>query len=574
MEKVLTKQDWLDFFYDNPASANDIVAFARKLYENYTNSDDVVTRRGFKAAARYFELFDNDFCKAMLEKVSDSDNDFDLSKSLFSAIHTYQRQRLKMVNDTDTSASNDISDIAQQIFDNKITEKQLLDIKCLDDFLKALDISGFRGNEIDNYVTPLFEFITDFVNEKGWRITDKDIDGLKTSIESKIESYLDEHPEYRETNQNKWDALFYDNFYSDLQAIVRSKMPDYIFDYITFAAYDGNCFFSQVFTDLLDKDKIDSNDIQACLVRISAPENKRTIEDALNYIKNPLDDLEQDKYTYIKPYIDLLREDTNVILQGAPGVGKTYIAQQIKDYFDNGDPSRSVFVTFHQSMDYEDFVEGIHARTTEDRNIVYSTEDGIFKRICSEATKRPNEEFLLIIDEINRGNISKIFGELISLIEKDKRDLGDCPLHTTMPYSGESFIVPSNLYILGTMNTTDRSVGSIDYALRRRFSFRTVKTTEETLRTVMANDEAVSLFNAIRVLIEEKHTSDILDVDDIMVGLSYFKKDSKDKLEKTWEYTIKPLLVEYINDGLISKDAYNYLKDRDMQAFIETIENS
>ncbi|XBO84426.1 AAA family ATPase [Enterococcus faecium] len=127
-------------------------------------------------------------------------------------------------------------------------------------------------------------------------------------------------------------------------------------------------------------------------------------------------------------------------------------------------------MTFHQSYGYEDFIEGIYAETEEGR-IHYRVKDGVFKEFCNRAKSYPDQNFLFVIDEINRGNISKIFGELITLIEPTKRLGAKEELSVVLPYSGEQFGVPKNVYLLGTMNTADRSIAMMDTALRRRFSF-------------------------------------------------------------------------------------------------------
>lgn len=193
----------------------------------------------------------------------------------------------------------------------------------------------------------------------------------------------------------------------------------------------------------------------------------------------------------------------NQILYGPPGTGKTYHTVELavkaadprfvaKD--DNKDERRKSykdrynelvkekriqFVTFHQSYGYEEFVEGLSAKTEGDQ-LSYFEKDGIFKAICedakayklsSEATSGQPKNFVLIIDEINRGNISKIFGELITLIEPSKREGAAESLEVILPYTGDSFSVPDNLYLIGTMNTADRSLALIDTALRRRFDF-------------------------------------------------------------------------------------------------------
>lgn len=272
----------------------------------------------------------------------------------------------------------------------------------------------------------------------------------------------------------------------------------------------------------------------------------------------------------INKYGDILRLKKNIILQGAPGTGKTYntaalalaiCGEQIPE--DHGEvmlryeelqkEGRIGFVTFHQSMDYEDFVEGIKPKT-ENGTVSYEVEDGIFKLISNKAQTKSGSDnsttpYVLIIDEINRGNVSKIFGELITLLEADKRIGGDHPIRVTLPYSKESFGVPSNLYIIGTMNTTDRSVGNIDYAVRRRFAFATLKA-DRKLVEQNSIPEAVTLFDAVESFIK-KHQID-MDFEDLMVGHSYFFAKGESELELKWQYEILPLLNEYIKDGIIN----------------------
>lgn len=390
------------------------------------------------------------------------------------------------------------------------------------------------------------------------------------------------------------------------------------------------------------------------------------------------------KHMFISKTAKLLKEKHNIILQGAPGTGKTYNTAAIalsalgitdidlNDHdavmkkYESLVEDQIFFTTFHQSLDYEDFVEGLkpHIQTDKDGNaigVTYEPEDGIFKRACnavqtdgnkdivecidsylqtirgyknkkeirtlsgksslyvwwnegnstistrstkSKSEKDPDyspsplniekvklqatgkgvennwqqysEAFInavretykvtcdkpvvLIIDEINRGNVSKVFGELITLLETDKRKGGEHPITVSLPYSKLPFGVPSNLFIIGTMNTTDRSTGTIDYALRRRFAFVTLSSNPDAIRQYydkLGDEElkvkAIDLFNDIKCFITSpKHICGDYGVDDLMVGHSYFMAKSEDSLRDKVEYEIVPLINEYINDGILN----------------------
>lgn len=392
----------------------------------------------------------------------------------------------------------------------------------------------------------------------------------------------------------------------------------------------------------------------------------------------------------VDKYIPLLKKKRNIILQGAPGTGKTYntaaialsvLGQTDVDLSDHEavmeryqelcGKEQIFFTTFHQSLDYEDFVEGLkpHVQTDAAGNsigVTYEPVDGIFKRACnavrtkedidieecidnylesiksvghehrkeiptitgksslyvwwkegnttistrstnSKSTKGDDyspsplninkvklqahgkgvennwqqyaqafinavrEEYkviddkpvVLIIDEINRGNVSKIFGELITLLEADKRDPGEHTIPVTLPYTQIPFTVPSNLYIIGTMNTTDRSTGSIDYALRRRFAFVTLKSDVDIVKrhyeakgNLALKQTATDLFNNIKSFIKNpQHLCSDMGIDDLMVGHSYFMADDEEELINKVEYEIIPLINEYINDGILNVSA-------------------
>ena len=202
------------------------------------------------------------------------------------------------------------------------------------------------------------------------------------------------------------------------------------------------------------------------------------------------------------------------------------------------------FVTFHQSFSYEDFVEGIKPRLDEgETEVAFEIKDGIFKKLCIKAEADPKNNYAIFIDEINRGNVSAIFGELITLIEDDKRLGSTNELKVKLPYSKRELGVPSNLYIIGTMNTADRSVEALDTALRRRFSFSEIMPNPALLEEIQFNDfnlaEVLKTINErIEVLLDRDHT----------IGHSYFLKirnGDVGSLKSVFKNNIFPLLQEY-----------------------------
>lgn len=300
-----------------------------------------------------------------------------------------------------------------------------------------------------------------------------------------------------------------------------------------------------------------------------------------------------DKEKFYSTCEKLLQLKNNLILQGCPGTGKTFEAQNIAIRLTNN-RNNVEFATFHQSMDYENFVEGLSAEIIKDNQdkekiygITYKVKPGIFKCIVDRAKNDPNHNYVLIIDEINRANVSKVFGELITLLESDKRYIiqstsesdkkGNHPISLILPYSKESFYLPPNLYIIGTMNTTDRSTGSLDYALRRRFAFVTLKSDINAIKTFYKDncDDTVGaaasiLFDNVKSFIK-KNSTDELSSDELMIGHSYFMADNEEKLRVRYEYEVLPLLEEYIRDGLIKEDG---LSDIDSYEKAKNVNNN
>jgi 5-methylcytosine-specific restriction protein B len=385
----------------------------------------------------------------------------------------------------------------------------------------------------------------------------------------------------------------------------------------------------------------------------------------------------------------VLKANRNIILTGAPGTGKTYASSEIavaicdgadkvpqnrggimKRYKELIKAKQIAFTTFHQSLDYEEFVEGIKPNCDNPEKVTYEIKPGIFKEIAQKALKesysgtvdnfdeawekfindvlekkevsipgtstgtftrycmstvnslkfldlsagtltkqniydayrelkaRPsgafqsymnavvkhlqNKEYglnpykegvlsqsnnvkpyVLIIDEINRGNISKIFGELITLLEKDKRLGEENEITVTLPYSQEMFGVPYNLYIIGTMNTADRSIGQIDYALRRRFAFVSLQSDKAVIDNYdkyerNTKQKALALFDAIvNFLKQESVINSDFEAEDLMIGHSYFLCNSIEDLKRRLDYEIIPLVKEYEKDGIIMSDKKN-----------------
>lgn len=270
----------------------------------------------------------------------------------------------------------------------------------------------------------------------------------------------------------------------------------------------------------------------------------------------------------------------NQILFGPPGTGKTYNTvnmaldivcpiegsqwekEQRKDARDKYqkmlDAGQIVFVTFHQSMSYEDFIEGIKPEPTKDGQITYKVKNGIFKELCAKAENDKSQNYVMIIDEINRGNVANIFGELISLIEDDKRLGASEELRAELPYSHTAFSVPKNVYIIGTMNTADRSVEALDSALRRRFTFKEMM---PKLELVPEENYVRKIFKIINQRIE------VLKDCEHQIGHSYFMGvENEDDLKDVFYDKVIPLLQEYfygdyekiqlvLGEGFVKKDS-------------------
>ena len=295
-------------------------------------------------------------------------------------------------------------------------------------------------------------------------------------------------------------------------------------------------------------------------------ETKKANEKNLNAVDFFADEFSRGKLIddEIGGYVRLLQRFHQIILQGPPGTGKTYtakkiIARLIGDAFDKAQGKRWDIVQFHPSYNYEDFVRGIQIQT-EDKKVVYNSVNRILAEMAERAAKNEYPH-ALIIDEINRANVASVLGELIYALEYRGEKVKTPYAVNNSPY----IILPKNLYIIGTMNTADRTIGHLDYAVRRRFAFRTLLPDREIVSRVSKPENAAQWFNRVAVFFQREKDGGYLSPDfyyeDVAVGHSYFLADDDSELRDKIRYQVIPILSEYLKDGVLLPEAAEKIEE-------------
>ncbi len=294
------------------------------------------------------------------------------------------------------------------------------------------------------------------------------------------------------------------------------------------------------------------------ILLFTSDDPNKEIYQYLHITTYPIENLIEDtnlEENELNQYIKTLKRKKHIIFQGSPGTGKTYLVKHIAKHFISSGDGFYALIQFHPSYSYEDFIQGIRPQTSPDGNLEYSMIPGHFLNFCKKAEKC-DDICILIIDEINRANLSQVFGELMYLLEYREEKI-------KLVGSNKEFKIPKNVYIIGTMNTADRSIALVDHALRRRFAFIPIKPNYDILikyhQKHNQNYDIESLINILKELnktINDSHYE---------IGVSFFLTETlQDDIEDIWAMEIEPYLEEYFFDETdkINKFRWENIQDK------------